>query len=71
MSFAGYYRLISIIIGGVSVANIMFVSVKERTSIIGVKKALGAKKFFILLEFLIEAVLLCLLGSGLGLSSSC
>lgn len=68
LSFAGgIIGLLSIIVGGVSVANIMFVSVKERTSIIGVKKALGAKKFFILLEFLIEAVLLCLLGGGLGI----
>lgn len=68
LSFAGaIIGLLSIIVGGVSVANIMFVSVKERTSIIGVKKALGAKKFFILLEFLIEAVLLCLLGGVLGI----
>lgn len=68
LSFAGgIIGLLSIIVGGVSVANIMFVSVKERTSIIGVKKALGAKKFFILLEFLIEAVLLCLLGGCLGI----
>jgi putative ABC transport system permease protein len=57
----------SILVGGVSVANIMFVSVKERTSQIGVKKALGAKRYIILLEFLIEAIILCLLGGAIGL----
>jgi putative ABC transport system permease protein len=55
----------ALIVGIFSVANIMFVSVKERTSIIGVKKALGAKQGVILLEFLIESIVLCLLG-GLG-----
>ncbi|MCP3933279.1 MAG: FtsX-like permease family protein, partial [Bacteroidetes bacterium] len=45
----------------------MFVSVKERTGIIGVKKALGAKRYMILLEFLIEAVILCIIGGLLGL----
>ena len=45
----------------------MFVSVKERTSIIGVKKALGAKQGVILLEFLIESIVLCLLGGLAGL----
>jgi putative ABC transport system permease protein len=57
----------SILVGGVSVANIMFVSVKERTSLIGVKKALGAKRYIILLEFLIEAIILCIIGGLLGL----
>lgn len=59
----------AIFVGVFSVANIMFVSVKERTSIIGVKKALGAKRYIILLEFLIEAVILCVVGGlfGLGL----
>jgi len=57
----------SILVGGVSVANIMFVSVKERTNIIGVKKALGAKRSIILSEFLIEAIILCLLGGIMGL----
>ena len=46
----------------------MFVSVKERTSQIGVKKALGAKRHVILLEFLIEAIILCLLGGVMGLT---
>lgn len=63
----GVIGFFSILVGGVSVANIMFVSVKERTSQIGVKKALGAKRHVILLEFLIEAIILCLLGGAMGL----
>jgi putative ABC transport system permease protein len=58
----------AILIGMFSVANIMFVSVKERTNIIGIKKALGARRYFILLEFLIEAVVLCIIGGLMGLS---
>jgi putative ABC transport system permease protein len=59
--------LFAMIVGAFSVANIMFVSVKERTNIIGIKKALGAKRGVILLEFLIEAILLCIVGGLLGL----
>ena len=59
----------SIIVGVFGIANIMFVSVKERTSIIGVKKALGAKRIYILLEFFIEAVLLSFFGGIIGLLS--
>lgn len=59
--------IFSLLVGSFSVANIMFVSVKERTSIIGIKKALGAKRWFILLEFLIESVILCIIGGALGL----
>ena len=59
--------MFAIFVGVFSVANIMFVSVKERTNIIGIKKALGAKKYIILLEFLIEAIILCLIGGLLGL----
>lgn len=59
--------IFSILVGGFGVANIMFVSVRERTGIIGIKKALGAKKVYILIEFLVEAVVLCLLGGLLGL----
>ncbi|MCB0586957.1 MAG: ABC transporter permease [Phaeodactylibacter sp.] len=73
-SFFGVLNLIGIIIGLfamlvgiVSVANIMFVSVKERTNIIGIKKALGAKRYVILLEFLIESIILCVIGGILGL----
>ncbi len=57
----------SMVVGGVSVANIMFVSVKERTNIIGIKKALGARRYMILLEFLIESVILCVIGGLMGL----
>jgi putative ABC transport system permease protein len=59
--------IFAIIVGMFSVANIMFVSVRERTNIIGIKKALGATKTVILLEFLIEAVMLCLVGGMIGL----
>ncbi|GAB3929726.1 ABC transporter permease [Mucilaginibacter myungsuensis] len=57
----------SILVGGFGIANIMFVSVKERTNIIGIQKSLGAKNYFILLQFLLEAVALCLLGGLIGL----
>jgi len=57
----------SILVGGFGIANIMFVSVKERTTIIGIQKALGAKNYFILLQFLAEAVILSLMGGLLGL----
>jgi len=68
INFAGgAIGVFSIIVGAFGIANIMFVSVKERTHIIGIKKALGAKKVFILIEFLIEAMVLCLLGGLLGL----
>ncbi len=59
--------IFAIIVGAVSVANIMFVSVKERTNIIGIKKAIGAKNFVILLEFLVESVILCIIGGLIGL----
>lgn len=57
----------SMLVGCFGVANIMFVSVKERTQEIGIQKALGAKKRFILSQFLVESVLLCLLGGLIGL----
>lgn len=59
--------LFAMLVGGFGIANIMFVSVKERTNQIGIQKSLGAKNYFILIEFLIEAVILCLLGCALGL----
>ena len=58
---------ISLIVGLFGIANIMFVTVRERTSIIGLKKAVGAKKSSILFEFLMEATILCILGGAIGL----
>ena len=57
----------SILVGGFGIANIMFVSVKERTSIIGLQKSLGAKNYFVLFQFLFEAVFLSLIGGLAGL----
>ncbi|MDT8392790.1 MAG: ABC transporter permease [Bacteroidales bacterium] len=57
----------SLIVGGFGIANIMFVSVRERTNIIGIQKSLGAKNFFILIQFLFEAVFLSLIGGFVGL----
>jgi len=57
----------SILVGGFGIANIMFVSVKERTRIIGIQKSLGAKNSFILQQFLYESVILSLMGGILGL----
>ncbi len=57
----------SILVGGFGIANIMFVSVKERVKIIGIQKAMGAKRYFILLQFIFEAVVLSLLGGIIGL----
>jgi putative ABC transport system permease protein len=57
----------SILVGGFGIANIMFVSVKERTKIIGIQKSLGAKRYFILFEFIFEAIVLSLIGGIVGL----
>ena len=59
--------LLSLVVGAFGIANIMFVTVKERTPMIGLKKAIGAKKRSILLEFLLEAAIICLLGGLFGL----
>lgn len=58
----------AMLVGGFGIANIMFVSVKERTQQIGIQKSLGAKNYFILIEFLTEAVILCLIGGIAGIS---
>ncbi|MDQ3190160.1 MAG: ABC transporter permease [Bacteroidota bacterium] len=69
INFAGgIIGFFSIIVGGFGIANIMFVSVKERTNIIGIQKSLGAKNSFILFQFLAEAVILCLIGGIAGLA---
>lgn len=57
----------SLLVGGFGIANIMFVSVRERTNLIGIQKALGAKNYFILLQFLYESVLLSIIGGAIGL----
>ncbi|WP_324673374.1 ABC transporter permease [Hymenobacter sp. GOD-10R] len=57
----------AMLVGGFGIANIMFVSVKERTNIIGIQKSLGAKNYFILFQFLFEAVFLCLIGGATGI----
>jgi putative ABC transport system permease protein len=57
----------SILVGGFGISNIMFVSVRERTNQIGIQKSLGAKNYFILLQFMAESVLLALLGGLIGL----
>src|SRR5690606_7105327 len=57
----------SLLVGGFGIANIMFVSVKERTNLIGIQKSLGAKNRFILFQFLFEAVILSIIGGLIGL----
>jgi putative ABC transport system permease protein len=59
--------IFSILVGAFSIANIMFVSVAERTPIIGIQKSLGAKNFFILIQYLFESISLCIIGGAVGL----
>ncbi|MDE3183227.1 MAG: ABC transporter permease [Bacteroidota bacterium] len=59
--------ILSLVVGAFGIANIMFVTVKERTPIIGLKKAIGAKKRSILSEFLLESAIICILGGIIGL----
>ena len=63
----GIIAIFALIVGGFGIANIMFVTVKERTNIIGLKKAIGARRSVIMMEFLLEAIVLCLIGGGFGL----
>jgi putative ABC transport system permease protein len=63
----GFIGSFAMLVGGFGIANIMFVSVRERTNIIGIQKSLGAKNYFILFQFLFEAIFLCLLGGAAGL----
>jgi putative ABC transport system permease protein len=59
--------LLSLIVGAFGIANIMFVTVRERTPIIGLKKAIGAKRRTILMEFLLESALICIIGGLIGI----
>ncbi|MFN5422681.1 MAG: ABC transporter permease [bacterium] len=59
--------LLSLVVGAFGIANIMFVTVRERTPIIGLKKAIGAKKRTILMEFLLESALICIIGGVIGI----
>ena len=61
-----FISLFSLLVGGFGIANIMFVSVKERTNLIGIQKSLGAKNRFILFQFLFESIILCLFGGIIG-----
>ena len=65
--FGWLIGLFSLLVGSFGIANIMFVSVKERTPYIGIKKALGAPSSTSLSEFLIESIVLCLLGGAIGM----
>lgn len=68
LTMAGWFiGIFSILVGAFGIANIMFVTVSERTGIIGIQKSLGAKNYFILFQFLFEAIFLSLIGGGFGL----
>jgi putative ABC transport system permease protein len=68
MKFGGWMISgFSLLVGGFGIANIMFVSVKERTNLIGIQKSLGAKNKFILFQFLFEAIILSVIGGVIGL----
>jgi len=69
MSVAGWIiGGFAMLVGGFGIANIMFVSVKERTNQIGIQKSLGAKNYFVLIEFLVEAIILCIFGGAIGIA---
>lgn len=68
INMGGFFiALLSLVVGMFGVANIMFVTVRERTSQIGLKKAIGAKKNTIMMEFLMESAFLCIMGGMIGL----
>lgn len=63
----GGIAAISLVVGGIGIMNIMLVTVTERTREIGIRKAIGASRGTILSQFLMEAVVLCMMGCGLGI----
>ena len=68
LNIAGWFiGGLSLLVGGFGIANIMFVSVRERTKLIGIQKSLGAKNFFVLFQFLFESIFLSLMGGIIGL----
>ncbi len=68
LTMVGWFiGIFSILVGAFGIANIMFVTVNERTGVIGIQKSLGAKNYFILFQFLFEAIFLSLIGGGFGL----
>ena len=68
LNIGGWFiGMFALLIGGFGIANIMFVSVKERTNLIGIQKSLGAKNRFILFQFLFEAIILAIVGGLVGL----
>jgi putative ABC transport system permease protein len=71
IALAGFFITgLALFVGAIGIMNITFVSVRERTREIGTRRALGARRFAILLQFLVEAVSICLLGGLLGLATA-
>lgn len=65
-----FITILSLVVGGIGIMNIMFVTVKERTREIGIRKAIGATRNMILGQFILEAVIICLVGGAVGLGLS-